>query len=178
MGQVYVGTHENLMKMKKEFERGMEKEKKSISKEISEIYAKEFYKDASKACAEIIDQWYASYSPKFYDRLYSLKNSVEVELNDTTVDIFGNIDALSGHHLNNEGIYELTMERGLHGGSIYRGPLDYWTHPTRPAVETFSPVSAINKWMDNYEFDSNVTKKIMSIIRKHYSKYEYFRLFY
>ena len=49
MGQVYVGSHEKLMKMKKDFEKGVKKEKKTIEKEISELMAKQVYEDTVKA---------------------------------------------------------------------------------------------------------------------------------
>lgn len=178
MGQVYVGSHENLMKMKKDFEKGVKKEKKAIEKEVSEAIAKQIYKDTVKACDAIIDSWYASYSPLYYKRLYSLKNAIEVSLNGSKVTIYGNTDALEGHHLNSEGLYNLTMENGSHGGSMYRWPLNCWRYPTRPAVITFSPVDAIGQWMSDYTPKPILIQKIVSIIRKHYSKYEYFRLFY
>lgn len=179
MGQVYVGSHEKLMKMKKDFEKGVKKEKKTIEKEISELMAKQVYEDTVKACSAIIDSWYGSYTPLYYkNRLYSLKDAIEVSLNGTSITIYGNTDALGGHHLSSEGLYNLTIENGSHGGSMYRGPLNYWNHPTRPAVVTFSPVDAINQWMSDYKPKQILIQKIVSIIRKHYSKYEYFRLFY
>ena len=61
---------------------------------------------------------------------------------------------------------------------MYRGPLYIWSHPTRKAVQTFSPVEAMKSWLAGYSNKSVDNKKIESIVRKYYSKYEFFRLFY
>ena len=179
MGIVYIESHEELARMQKEFEKGVKKDEPKIKKEIADILAKKVYEDTVKACNEIINSWYASYSPLFYkDRLFSLRNAVKVTLEGTCIRIYGESDALGGHRLNSEGLYDLTMEQGYHGGSMYRGPINYWTHPTREAVKTFSPVAAIKQWLHDYKFDSISKDKAMAICKKYFSKYEYFQKFY
>ena len=55
MGKVYVGSYEHSMKMRAEFEKGIEKEKPAIEKEIAEMLAQEIYEDAKRAYAQIIN---------------------------------------------------------------------------------------------------------------------------
>ena len=180
MGKVYVGSYEHLMKMRAEFEKGIEKEKPAIEKEIAEMLALEIYEDAKRAYAQIINSWYASYSPKYYNRKMDLKDTGEIVLEGTSVSIYTKSDPLTGHHLGAEGLYDLTIKKGYHGGSTYRGPLYIWSHPTGPAVRSFSPFRAMQSWIEHYHYRSmnSKVKKIIAILRRHYSKYEYFRLFY
>lgn len=181
MGEVYIDSYEELERMKQEFEAGKKKEDPEIRKEVGELYAKEFYKRVKKVCAQVIDEWYSSYTPlypDYYKRTKSLKNAIKIERKGTSVYVYGETDALAGHRLDSEKLYNLTMEKGSHGGPMYRGPLGYWTHPTRPAVVTFAPVDVISAWIKNYEPEENIKKKAEAIARKHYSKYEYFRLFF
>lgn len=178
MGEIHFKSYEEFQKIQNDFIQGVEKERAAIEKEISEVIAKEIYNDTLKACEHIINSWYSSYSPLYYERLYSLKNAIKVTLNGTYIEVYGDTDALGGHHLNSEGLYNLTMEEGSHGGSMYRGPLNYWNHPTRPAVVTFSPVDAISEWLHSYTPKAPMIQKLNSIFRKYYSKYKYFQLFY
>ena len=123
--------------MRAEFEKGIEKEKPAIEKEIAEMLAQEIYEDAKRAYAQIINSWYASYSPKYFNRKMDLKDTGEIVLEGTSVSIYTKSDPLTGHHLGAEGLYDLTIKKGYHGGSTYRGPLYIWSHPTGPAVDLF-----------------------------------------
>mgnify|MGYP006943339809 FL=1 len=99
-------------------------------------------------------------------------------LDEHTIDIYLNEDHLGGHHLNNAGLYNLTMRQGYHGGSKYRGPLNKWSHETRPAVKTFSPVRAMQNWAKSYSSPHEKEKHVVQIVKKYLSKYELFRLLY
>lgn len=167
-----------LMKIYYEFVNGIKKDDEAIAEEISKMIAEQAYEDIKQAYAQIINNWYASYSPLYYSRQYSLKNAGEISLQGTSVRIHMSSDPMGGHHLDNDGLYELTMRQGYHGGSMYRGPLYIWSHPTRKAVQTFSPVEAMKSWLAGYSNKSVDNQKIESIVRKYYSKYEFFRLFY
>ena len=139
-----------LMKIYYEFVNGIKKDDEAIAEEISKMIAEQAYEDIKQAYAQIINNWYASYSPLYYSRQYSLKNAGEISLQGTSVRIHMSSDPMGGHHLDNDGLYELTMRQGYHGGSMYRGPLYIWSHPTRKAVQTFSPVEAMKSWLAGY----------------------------
>ena len=139
---------------------GLKSSEKEIAKELSALKTKKIYEDAKRAYSQIINNWYASYSPLYYSRQYSLKNAGEISLQGTSVRIHMSSDPMGGHHLDNDGLYELTMRQGYHGGSMYRGPLYIWSHPTRKAVQTFSPVEAMKSWLAGYSNKSVDNKKL------------------
>ena len=167
-----------------EFLNGLNKEAEKIAKEIEMIAIEKICEDAKRAYTQIINNWYASYSPQFYNRLWTLKNAADIKITGgDTVTIRMNSDALGGHRLNNEGIYQLTMREGYHGGALnstymYRGPIQSYHMWTRPAVQSFSPVRAMKNWAHSYESPHEQEKAIEKIVRKYLSKYEYFKLFY
>ena len=158
---------------------GLKSSEKEIAKELSALKTKKIYEDAKRAYSQIINNWYNSYSPLYYNRLYSLKSAADITmLDEHTIDIYLNEDHLGGHHLNNAGLYNLTMRQGYHGGSKYRGPLNKWSHETRPAVKTFSPVRAMQNWAKSYSSPHEKEKHVVQIVKKYLSKYELFRLHY
>lgn len=167
-----------------EFLNGLDEEAENIVKEIEGIAIEKICEDAKRAYTQIINNWYASYSPQFYDRSWTLKNAADIKISGgDTVVIRMNSDPLGGHRLDNEGIYQLTMREGYHGGALnstymYRGPIDAYFRWTRPAVKSFSPVRAMKNWAHSYDSPHEQVKAIEKIVRKYLSKYEYFRLFY
>lgn len=177
MGYVEI-DFQHLVDIYYEFVNGIKKADEKINEELSKMVAEEIYKNAKKAYIEIINNWYASYSPLYYKRQESLKKAAKITLQGSTVVIDINSDPLTGHHLGSDGLYTLTMKEGYHGGKMYRGPLYVWSHPTREAEKTFSPVEAMKSWAEEYSKKTIDKKKVESIIRKYYSEYEFFRLFY
>lgn len=166
-----------------EFLNALDRESKNIAKEIEKILLQQIRDDAERAYNKIIDNWYASYSPSVYHRKYTLKNAGRFNIVGDSVEIIINSDPLSGHRLGNEGIYQLTMREGYHGGALnstymYRGPVNEWYYWTRSAEKSFSPVRAMKNWAHSYNTTHEQIKQVEKIVRKYLSKYEYFRLFY
>lgn len=178
-----------LLQIYNEFKKGVDKESASIEKEIAELLAKDICDDLQRAYDRIINSWYASYSPVIYKRQNTLKNAMTLSLSGSEIIIEMSSDALSGHRLDNDPLYILTMRQGYHGGAaneetggvkMYRGPVPGYYMWTRPAEKSFSPVRAMMGYVNSYQHRplTSKIKKIEEIFRSHYSKYEYFRLFF
>lgn len=60
------------------------------------MIAEQAYEDIKQAYAQIINNWYASYSPLYYSRQYSLKNAGEISLQGTSVRIHMSSDPMGG----------------------------------------------------------------------------------
>lgn len=179
-------TYEKLMKLHDEFVISTKKEKKNIEKEIAEFLAKDILEDVKRAYTQIINNWYASYSPSIYDRKETLKDTGKFILNGSKITIYASSDPMNGHRLDNDRLFKLTMLQGYHGGAwhngtpMYRGPVPSYYMWTRPAEKTFSPARAMANWIKSYQYRP-VTKKINKIeeiFRKYYSKYDYFKMFF
>ena len=176
-------TLEHYNAIVEEFLNGLEQEEENIAKEIEKLLLQQIRDDAENAFNKIIDSWYASYSPTVYHRKYTLKNAGQFNIVGDSVEIIMNSDPLSGHRLDNEGIYQLTMREGYHGGALnstymYRGPINEWSYWTRSAVKSFSPVREMKNWAHHYSSKERSIKNVERVVRKYLSKYEYFRLFY
>ena len=176
-------TLEHYNAIVKEFLDALDQESENIAKEIEQIALKKISEDARRAYDQIIDNWYASYPPYIYHRKYTLKNAAEINIIGDAVEILMHSDPLSGHRLGNEGIYNLTMREGYHGGAwestyMYRAPINEWTHWSKSAVKSFSPVRAMRNWAHSYDSPHEQKKAIEKIVRKYLNKYEYFRLFF
>lgn len=114
-------TYEKLMKLHDEFVIGTKKEKKNIEKEIAEFLAKDILEDVKRAYTQIINNWYASYSPSIYDRKETLKDTGKFILNGSKITIYASSDPMSGHRLDNDRLFKLTMLQGYHGGAWHNG---------------------------------------------------------
>lgn len=94
-----------LLKIYNEFKAGVVKEQKSIQKEIAEMLAKEICEDLKNAYEKIINDWYSSYSPMFYNRKNTLEKAAKITSNGSVITIDINSDPLGGHRLENDKLY-------------------------------------------------------------------------
>ena len=182
-------TAEYYNKIVDEFLNGLNSEESKIEKEIEKLLLDQIYNDAKKAYKNIINSWYASYSPSVYNRKGTLKKAARITKNNDEVTILMSSDLLGGHRLGNEALYDLTMRKGYHGGALpkksgisgsylYRRPVPIYRLWGRSAQKSSAPVSEMRKWAYKYDSTENISKNIENVIRKYLSKYEYFRLFY
>lgn len=185
MRKVHI-EYQRFIQLHDEFEAGMNKDAKKIEQEISEMLAAEIAADLKRAYERIINNWYASYSPQFYNRKNTMKDAFEVTLNGTEVSVYAMSDPMSGHRFDNDKLFKLTMQQGYHGGGwhngapMYRGPVPAYVVWTRPAERSFSPIRAMRGYIESYHYrpTTNLTKKFRAIVEKYASKYEYYNLFY
>ena len=174
-----------------EFKNGIEKEMKNINSDLEKIMAKQIAEDVKRAYMQIINSWYSSFTPGIYNRKYTLRNAIQVNIeSDNTVVITLNDDNLSGHRVGNEYLYNLTMRQGYHGGAMHNGVPMYrtkppflcsdnpWAYWSRPAEQTFSPVRALRSWVKSYNSPTVQVKVMQRVLKKYLSKYKFFRLFY
>lgn len=174
-----------------EFKNGIKKEMKNINSDLEKIMAKQIAEDVKRAYMQIINSWYSSFTPGIYNRKYTLRNAIQVNIeSDNTVVITLNDDNLSGHRVGNEYLYNLTMRQGYHGGAMHNGvpmyrtkppflcPDNPWAYWSRPAEQTFSPVRALRSWVKSYNSPTVQVKVMQRVLKKYLSKYKFFRLFY
>lgn len=174
-----------------EFKNGIKKEMKNINSDLEKIMAKQIAEDVKRAYMQIINAWYSSFTPGIYNRKYTLRNAIQVNIeSDNTVVITLNDDNLSGHRVGNEYLYNLTMRQGYHGGAMHNGvpmyrtkppflcPDNPWAYWSRPAEQTFSPVRALRSWVKSYNSPTVQVKVMQRVLKKYLSKYKFFRLFY
>lgn len=179
-------SFEHYIKIVTEWHNRFNQDKAKIEKELHKIELEQFYEDAKRAYTQIINNWYDSYSPNIYDRHETLKKAAKFTLTSDYVDVTLYSDPLSGHRLENDMLYQLTMRRGYHGGAMdsnsgvyrYRTPHPIYTKWGDPAIQTFSPVRAMRNWVASYESTVYKEKRVKRILDKYYSKYEYYRLKY
>lgn len=172
-----------------EFLAGLNEAEDKIAEELEQLLLNQIYKDAKQAYRNIINSWYASYSPSVYNRKGTLKKAARITKSSDAVTIVMNSDLLGGHRLGNEALYELTMRKGYHGGALpkksgvsgsylYRKPVPTYRLWGSPAQQSFAPISEMKKWAYKYSSEVSFSQNIEKIVRKYLSKYEYFRLFY
>lgn len=120
----------------------------------------------SENIVKIVEEWYGSYTPKFYNRRESLKKAYLAELsnNDTFLKVAWGIDSgkLEGGRTDSAGpeyMDWLIFQQGYHGGAA-GGPdhpsegIPYYRKPyswSRPAVATFPLNQAIEDWINAYD---------------------------
>lgn len=144
---------------------------KRIINDINQEYKKKFYKEAESA----ISIWYNSFQPRFYNRKEDLYNIYDIEVIGYNAYFrMGPEYMKKKHHQSNEYIYESSVVRGYHGGSIgedrhgevvdipyYRAPLGRWTHWSNP-----SPQSSIAL----EEYLSDLDEEIYQATKEKYKK--------
>lgn len=109
------------------------------SKSIANKATKEkALKDIMRAKIKSVRSFYASYSPKYYARCYSLYNFLTIrEVGEAGIQLKMDDSKLDGHRVSPSYIYQLVVKEGYHGGAI-SGPPDAAgrPHPGGPRWRT------------------------------------------
>ena len=134
------------------------------------------YRDEIKLVADsVIDMWYDSYDPIFYDRYGQLFKAYSIVLKKGTCNVyFGSNQMKSVYNQSKNWIYKNSFIGGYHGGSRHNG-VPYWRTPYpfftdwgEPAVFTFSPYERMVTEINNTikEIDTQKNEEVSLIIEK------------
>ena len=103
----------------------LDQECKKFTEKLNLKYAKLMTKDIEYIIRSEVDRFYEDYEPGYdrYGSLYDIfKVNIDVDKQEMTVDIdytyMKNFSKGKERRLNNKGIFDITMQRGWHGGAI------------------------------------------------------------
>ena len=89
-----------------------------MSKEISQEICNYLEEDYKTILDENVERYYMDYTPKYYERNYSLYNAYKVRNNGKSVDIYFGPDFMGNQHkISDQYIYKWMYEQGWHGGA-------------------------------------------------------------
>lgn len=117
-----------------------------IPNPFSSYLAEMLAPDIKSKVKEIFDEWvnnyYDSYSPKYYTRTNGLKDAYICELYGDTLEFRSNASLLNGsHRVSNEYIYDHMFFEGWHGGAI-----SGLNHPAPGELYWRTPYKEYTRW--------------------------------
>lgn len=164
--------------------------KKDINDKIEET-AKKTYKDALPIVEEdvkecwktAIDEYYASYKPKYYERKgkeSNLYNMLDTEITDKKVKIYAKSEKLGEHRVENDYIFYYMFLHGYHGGAVHNDGLywragyhlnkdgkDAYEHWGKRAYQSDSPSDRFQNLLDG--MGNRIGNDVSNIFYKHWS---------
>lgn len=131
---------------------------------FAESYCKDAEREITKMAKCAIEEFYSSYSPRYYDRTFDLRdNSYEPYYKDNGKVIYGGVRISSDNmrDYKNANAFEVAELgwSGWHGDSSgYGGKFE--------PIHTRAPISMVKQWMSNKNFLYSIKKKAGENARK------------
>lgn len=136
-----------------------------VNKAVDVAYKKvwpDMTKEARRIYDDVIDAFYADYSPSVYPRNESMKNGGLLDIDDEHHNIeFDPQKITPTHEGDHNFIYEAVFVGGFHGGPVWP-----WFDPPRPAEHTKSPLLSIQE-----AWDKSMNEVIQPKMQQYFSEY-------
>lgn len=132
-------------------------------------YAKEFKEEYEMKASDIVTTWYDDYDPHLYDRYGDLYNIYKVEANEKSIIVYIGPDTMEfNHHQSNDLVYEVTAEKGYHGGS--------WSKK-RSSIKYREPPGIYSRWkkrvaVKGFSLEEDLVEAVQEIGNRICKKYQ------
>ena len=160
-----------LISQLEDFHENFEKAVKTAADEAADIALekaiKEFMEPIRENFDKYVDDFYNSYSPRVYQRRFSMHEIYKPEINklgEKKLELVINYeDGEMTFRGGGTGLLELTFGQGFHGGAagtdhngttvsypFTRAPVDRWWQWNHAAMKSDSPYEQFQEWFDSY----------------------------
>lgn len=131
---------------------------------------------------EVVDDFYGSYTPIYYNRNKSMGNILDISYNSQNIHTEFDDSRFSSTNgtLNGEGLYEIVFKRGYHGGApsgpghpspgtpYWRSPHPFYWYWSQPAHKSDPPYDVFDRRYDEYLDSDEVRQLIQDTFEKNF----------